>query len=62
MDLAVPDCLVTGYQGLIAELTLPDPDDRHVLAAAVRCQAGVIVAYNLAHFPKGTLEPYGIFA
>ncbi len=40
MDLAVPDCLVTGYEGLIENLNLPDPDDRHVLAAAIRCQAG----------------------
>lgn len=29
---AVSDCLVTGYESLIDGLTLPDPDDRHVLA------------------------------
>jgi hypothetical protein len=62
MDLAVPDCLVTGYEGLIGKLQLPDPDDRHVLAAAVRCHAGVIVTYNLAHFPKDALEPHGVDA
>ena len=30
---SVPDCLVTGYEPLIESLKLPDPDDRHVLAA-----------------------------
>jgi hypothetical protein len=62
MDLAVPDCLVTGYEGLVGALKLPDPDDRHVLAAAIRCQAGVIVTYNLADFPSEALDPYGIAA
>ncbi len=62
MDRAVDDALVTGYEGLIEQLTLPDPDDRHVLAAAIRCQAGVIVTYNLADFPPDALEPYGIEA
>jgi hypothetical protein len=42
MNAAVPDCLVTGYEGMADSVTLPDPDDRHVLAAAIRCQAGVI--------------------
>ena len=36
MNEAVRDCLVTGYEDLIASLSLPDPDDRHVLAAAIR--------------------------
>jgi hypothetical protein len=40
MDAAVPDCLVDGYQHLEAGLDLPDPADRHVLAAAILCQAG----------------------
>jgi hypothetical protein len=62
MDQAVPDCLVGGYEGLMAQLTLPDPDDRHVLAAAIRCQAGVIVTYNLKDFPQAVLAAYGIEA
>jgi predicted nucleic acid-binding protein len=60
MDQAVPDCLVTSYENLIDGLSLPDADDRHVLAAAIRCQAGVIVTYNLKHFPEGALASYGI--
>ena len=60
MDLSVPDCLVAGYEGLIESLDLPDPDDRHVLAAAIRCQAGVIVTYNLADFPPDILLNHGM--
>ena len=33
VDAAVPDCLVTGYEPLVAGLDLPDPGDRHVPAA-----------------------------
>lgn len=62
MDASVPDCLVTGYEGLEAELSLPDPDDRHVLAAAILCQAGSIVTYNLKDFPTAELAPRGITA
>lgn len=43
---AVDDCLVTGYEELIEALALPDPDDRHVLVAAIRCGAQVIVTEN----------------
>jgi len=59
---AVPDCLVTGYETLIDALTLPDPDDRHVLAAAIRCGAQVIVTHNLKDFPTDTLDEFGIEA
>ena len=62
MDSAIPDCLVTGFEGLIEHVSLPDPDDRHVLAAAIRCQAGVIVTYNTRDFPAERLLPYGIEA
>jgi hypothetical protein len=62
MNRAVPDCLVTGYEDLIAGLVLPDADDRHVLAAAIRAGAEVIVTYNLADFPKEVLAPYEIEA
>lgn len=62
MNAAVRDCLVTGYEGRIENLTLPDPDDRHVLAAAIKAQAQVIVTYNLRDFPASTLQTYGIEA
>lgn len=60
MNRAVPDCLVTEYKPFIEQLTLPDPDDRHVLAAAIRCQAGVIVTLNLRDFPDEVVARYGI--
>lgn len=60
MDAAVPDCLVTGYEPLIQTLDLPDPNDRHVLAAAIVAGADVIVTTNLRHFPVEKLAPYGI--
>lgn len=62
MDLAIPEALVTGHQALIAGLSLPDPDDRHVLAAAIRCNAGVIVTFNERDFPQKSLSPFGIEA
>jgi len=62
MNAAVRDCLVVGYEGRINGLTLPDPDDRHVLAAALEAQAQVIVTYNLRDFPIDALQPYGMEA
>lgn len=62
MNAHVRDCLVTGYEPLIDGLTLPDPDDRHVLAAAMRTGASVIVSFNLDDFPREVLEPLGIEA
>jgi hypothetical protein len=62
MDSAVRDCLVVGYEDLIPSLSLPDPDDRHVLAAAIVGRCDVIVARNLKDFPNAALAPYGIHA
>ena len=56
MDQTVPDCLVTGFEELIDSLELPDPEDRHILAAAIRSQAGVIVTYNVKDFPEEVLD------
>lgn len=60
MNRAVPDCLVTEYEPFIEQLQLPDPNDRHVLAAAIRCQAGVIVTLNVRDFPDAVAAHYGI--
>ncbi|HEU4632065.1 MAG TPA: PIN domain-containing protein [Gemmatimonadaceae bacterium] len=60
MIAAVPDCLVTGYEHLIDGLDLPDPDDRHVLAAAIRANAQALVTYNLRDFPDHVLARYDL--
>jgi predicted nucleic acid-binding protein len=60
MNEAVRDCLVSGYEDLVDSLTLPDSDDRHVLAAAIRAGAQVIVTYNLKDFPRDTLARFDI--
>ena len=60
MDKATRDALITGYEALIACLDLPDPDDRHVLAAAIVGRCDVIVTHNLQDFPQK--KPYGIEA
>lgn len=62
MNEAIRDCLVTGYEDLIESISLPDPDDRHVLAAAMRASADVIVTYNLTDFPVETLSRFDIEA
>ena len=62
MDAHMPDCLVTGDEPLIETLTLPDPDDRHVLAAAIHCDAKIIVTKNLKDFPAPILSVHRIAA
>ena len=62
MNIAIPDCLVSEYEGLIEELSLPDPRDRHVLAASIQCQAQLIVTINLKDFPSAVLTGYDIVA
>jgi hypothetical protein len=62
MNAHVRNCLVTGYEELIPTLSLPDPGDRHVLAAAIHCGADVIVTFNLRDFHRERLAVYGIVA
>jgi predicted nucleic acid-binding protein len=62
MDRAVRDCLVTGHEYLIPSVTLPDPDDRHVVAAAIHARADAIVTANLKDFPAQELIKYHLEA
>ena len=62
MDAVFPDALIDGFQTLIPGLGLPDPNDRHVLAAAIHAGASVIVTYNLRDFPPPELAKFGIEA
>jgi len=62
MDQNIRDCLVSGYEAFIPQIELPDPDDRHVLAAAIVGRCDMIVTQNLRHFPEAALAPYAIEA
>lgn len=62
MTSSFSEACVTGWEALEAGLDLPDPDDRHVLAAALIGRADVIVTANLKHFPDQVLEPLGMTA
>jgi predicted nucleic acid-binding protein len=61
MTRSFPDAMVTGYDSLIEGMT-NDPKDRHVLAAAVRANAEVLVTFNLSDFPERAVKPYDVEA
>ena len=62
MNRAFPAATITRYESLISSIHLPDPNDDHVLAAALRGQAAVIITANLKDFPNAYLSQYDIEA
>jgi hypothetical protein len=62
MDSHALDAIVTDYEDLVASLTLPDPGDRHVLAAAIRGGVSAIVTFNLKDFPAEVLAEFDLEA
>ena len=62
MDAWFANSLTTDYESLIPMLTLPDLNDRHVLAVAIHTRSSWIVTFNLGDFPNTALQPYGIEA
>ncbi len=62
MDGHFPEAVVTEYAAFAGDLDLPDPGDRHVLAAAIKGRADVIVTRNLRHFPAACLAPHALAA
>ena len=62
MDLHFPNSLAGGYESIMPTLTLPDLNDRHVLAVAIHVKAEYIVTFNLDDFPNRVLQSYGIEA
>ncbi|MBW6425883.1 PIN domain-containing protein [Rhizobium sp. XQZ8] len=62
MKAVLPEADVADYQSLVIDLQLPDPGDRHVLAAAVAGKASVIVTWNLKDFPAPNLRPHGVIS
>jgi predicted nucleic acid-binding protein len=59
MSESIRDVLVQNYENLIDGLKLPHDKDRHVLAAAIKAGAQVIVTFNTKHFPPEAIDPYG---
>jgi hypothetical protein len=59
MRAGFDDAEVQGWEGLEGAYGVPDPDDEHVVAAAVVAGAGAIVTHNVDDFPKSKL-PVGI--
>lgn len=59
-NIAFPDACVHNYDGLITHLDLPDEKDKHVLAAAIKTNANVIVTNNIKDFPEKYLESFGL--
>lgn len=62
INSSVPDCLISDYEALISDITLPDENDRHVLAAAIAGQCNFIVTRNIRDFPRKRLKEYDIQA
>ena len=62
MDAAILDCIVEGYEDFIPSIECPDPNDRHVIAAAIKADCSQLVTANLKHFPAGLVSKYGIEA
>ncbi len=62
MRKVLPEADINGYEHRIARLTLPDPGDRHVLAAAIHAGAEIILTFNLKDFPAEILAPFGLVA
>ena len=62
MNESIPDCLMENYESLIEVVQLPDSNDRHILAAAIKGKVDVIVTFNLKDFPENILKNYAIQA
>jgi len=62
MDEALPEALTHGYEDRIEDLSLPDPSDRHVLAAAIDAEADYVVTFNRRDFPASELGSWDIEA
>ena len=60
MNDALPGAMVTGYQRHILAVTLPDPDDRHVVAAGIARGATIVLTWNLRDFPAREMKKHGL--
>lgn len=60
MDRVLPDARVTDYAAAIPAIALPDAGDRHVVAAAIKAKADVVVTWNVRDFPAAELRRHGL--
>jgi hypothetical protein len=60
MNDVLPTAMVTGYEEHIPKVTLPDPNDRHVVAAGITTQASLVLTWNSRHFPANELKKFGL--
>ena len=60
MNTYFDDANVTDFDHHISSIQLPDPDDRHVVACAIQCEAEIIVTKNLKDFPAEELAKFNI--
>lgn len=60
MTQSFPDASVSGFEDYIPRLNLPDPNDRHVLAAAIVGKCDLLITKNIRHFPAEYLSSLGI--
>ena len=62
MAIAFPDALVSGEEDTITHIKLPDPDDHHVISAALLGRCDLIITANTSDFPPEVLAPLGLEA
>jgi PIN domain len=60
MNEALPTAMVSGHEDYVPAVNLPDPNDRHVVAAGIAAGASVILTWNLRHFPAKELKKFGL--
>lgn len=61
-EAMLDDDLSTLISMLQSDYNLPDPDDAHVIAAAIKCRADIIITENLKDFPVKVLNSYNMEA
>lgn len=62
MNKIPPHAMVSCYEQFIAQVDIPDKNDRHVVAAAIACGAQKILTWNLGDFPNKVLKIFGVIA
>lgn len=60
MNFAFPDANVEKHEGLISLISLPDKNDRHVLACGIKSNSDLILTFNIRDFPKAELSKFDI--